>query len=84
MRIAFEPGAWQEYCSWADDRKTQRRIEQLIQVARRTPYEGIGNPEALKHELSGCWSRRIDREHRLVYRVTEDGDLQIIQCRHHY
>ncbi|WP_203295133.1 Txe/YoeB family addiction module toxin [Maricaulis parjimensis] len=64
-----------------------KRTLQLIEDIRRSPFEGIGKPEALKGELSGWWSRRIDSKHRLVYRVLgrgEDRHLQIVQCRHHY
>ncbi|MFT7426712.1 MAG: toxin YoeB, partial [Algoriphagus sp.] len=63
--------------------KVFKKINALIKECQRTPFEGIGKPEPLKHELAGAWSRRIDREHRLVYRV-KDGALEIAQCRHHY
>jgi toxin YoeB len=61
------------------------RIIKLIQEVQRTPYEGTGQPEQLKHELSGCWSRRINQEHRLIYEVSEDtGNIRILACRYHY
>ena len=88
MRVQFAPAAWDEYTEWLEqDKKKHRKINQLIKSIKRTPYEGLGRPEALKHELSGFWSRRIDSQHRLVYRILEDdgGDiLQITGCRHHY
>jgi toxin YoeB len=73
---------------WAtEDPKRLVRIFELIENCRRTPFHGIGKPEPLKNELRGWWSRRIDSEHRLVYRVTGSGDgqsIEIAQCRHHY
>jgi toxin YoeB len=65
------------------DRNKAVRILRLIQVVMRTPFEGAGQPEPLKHDLSGCWSRRIDREHRLVYQVQADK-IRILSCRFHY
>lgn len=66
-----------------NDRKILNKIFTLIEECKSTPFEGIGKPEPLKHELSGCWSRRIDQEHRLVYKI--EGDcLIILQCRYHY
>lgn len=84
MDVIFYPNGWQDYQYWIDtDIKLFRKINKLIKECQRTPFEGIGKPEPLKNELSGWWSRRIDREHRLVYRV-KDGVLEIAQCRHHY
>ncbi|MHB8765283.1 MAG: Txe/YoeB family addiction module toxin, partial [Deferrisomatales bacterium] len=65
------------------DRKLLQRINGLLREAARTPFSGTGKPEPLKHALSGCWSRRITEEHRLVYRVEADG-LVVLQCRYHY
>ena len=65
------------------DKKMVKRINTLIKEAMREPFEGIGSPEALKHSWTGYWSRRLDREHRLVYTVV-DGDLVIAQCRYHF
>ena len=74
---------WADYTSWAEDRKTLKRINRLIQEAERDPGSGTGKPERLSGDLSGYWSRRIDQEHRLVYTV--DGVLLIIvQARYHY
>ena len=83
MRITFSSHGWDDYTSWADDRKTLRRINRLIEEAARDPGVGTGKPERLSGDLSGYWSRRIDQEHRLVYTV--DGeDLVIVQVRYHY
>jgi toxin YoeB len=65
------------------DRKQALKIIKLIQEVQRDPFQGIGKPEKLKHDLSGCWSRRIDKEHRLVYEVLEDK-IRILSCRFHY
>jgi toxin YoeB len=84
MDVIFYPNGWQDYQYWIDaDIKLLRKINKLIKECQRTPFEGIGKPEPLKNELAGWWSRRIDREHRLVYRI-KDGALEIAQCRHHY
>ncbi|QDY07443.1 MULTISPECIES: Txe/YoeB family addiction module toxin [unclassified Micromonospora] len=82
MRLVFTATAWNQYLSHTD-RKLVKRINDLIADVMRNEYEGIGKPEPLRGELSGFWSRRIDREHRLVYRVTKD-DVEIIACRYHY
>jgi len=85
MRIvAFTPDAWEDYIYWqTQDRKTLKRINELIKATQRTPFEGIGKPEALKENLSGFWSRRIDDANRLVYEVS-DAEVSIISCRYHY
>jgi toxin YoeB len=85
MRIvAFTPDAWEDYIYWqTQDRKTLKRINELIKATQRTPFEGIGKPEALKENLSGFWSRRIDDANRLVYEVS-DSEVSIISCRYHY
>ncbi len=84
MRITFSSHAWEDYTTWLkEDRKMLVKINQLIKDIQRTPYEGIGKPEALKYDLVGYWSRRIDREHRLVYKVDKDTVI-IISCRYHY
>ena len=83
MRITFSSHGWEDYTSWADDRKALRRINRLIDEAARDPGAGTGKPERLSGDLSGFWSRRIDQERRLVYTV--DGqDLVIVQARYHY
>ena len=84
MRIIFSKIAWEDYVSWQkQDRKILYKINQLIKEIIRNPYEGTGKPEPLKFELSGLWSRRIDREHRLVYKVNEN-EIQIFSCKFHY
>ncbi len=85
MNKTWAPEAWEDYLWWqTQDRKTLRRINALIKdIDRNGIAEGIGKPEPLKGELSGFWSRRIDDQHRLVYRVA-GNDLQIASCRTHY
>jgi len=84
MVIVFTEIAWEDYLYWQKvDKKMVRKINELIKSILRRPFEGIGKPEPLKYNLAGFWSRRIDREHRLVYEV-EDNDLRIISCRFHY
>jgi toxin YoeB len=83
-KLVFSDEAWEDYLHWQEtDRSMVRRINQLIKDIRRSPYEGIGKPEPLKHQLAGWWSRRIDAEHRFVYRVTENV-VEIATLRHHY
>ena len=83
-RLVWTAAAWEDYLYWqTQDRKTLKRINSLIQDALRHPFEGLGKPEALRENLSGFWSRRIDDQHRLVYTV-EDGDLAVVACRYHY
>jgi len=84
MLITFSSHAWEDYTTWLkEDRKMLSKINQLIKDIQRTPFEGIGKPEALKYDLSGYWSRRIDREHRLVYKIDHET-LIILSCRYHY
>lgn len=85
MRIvAFHQSAFDEYSDWAtQDRKLFERLRRIIGETAKTPFEGIGKPEPLKHELKGYWSRRINDEHRLVYKVT-DEQIIIVSCRYHY
>ena len=76
--------AWEDYLYWqTQDKKILKRINQLIKDIDRNGYEGIGKPEPLKYELQGYWSRRIDDEHRLVYRIV-DNNIEIVSCRFHY
>ena len=84
--LEFDPNAFEDLEWWIEhDRRVALRVMKLVREVQRTPYEGTGQPEQLKHELSGCWSRRIDREHRLVYQVLEDEDrIRILACRYHY
>jgi toxin YoeB len=81
--VAFDPNGWEDYVYWqTQDRKTLKRINQLITDALRDPFAGIGKPEPLRHVLSGAWSRRIDDATRLVYYVTDDH-IVILQAREH-
>jgi len=82
--LEFDSSAFEDLAWWIErDRKKAMRIVRLIRETQRNPFRGIGKPEALKHDLSGCWSRRIDDEHRLVYQVLEDK-IRILACRYHY
>ena len=84
MKLIFSEHAWNDYLYWQKtDRKILKRINLLIKDVRRTPFEGIGKPEPLKHALSGYWSRRINDEHRFIYKVNDDSML-IAQLRYHY
>ncbi|HPG63454.1 MAG TPA: Txe/YoeB family addiction module toxin [Casimicrobium sp.] len=83
-QVAFTHAAWQDYVWWqTQDKKTLRRINQLIEATLRDPFDGIGKPEALRENLSGFWSRRIDDANRLVYAV-EAEQIVVIACRYHY
>lgn len=86
MMLAWAPQAWEDYLYWQrTDKRMVKRINELVRAAMRTPFEGLGKPEPLRFDLAGCWSRRIDREHRLVYQLNEATDsLIILQCRYHY
>lgn len=84
MKIIFAEKAWEDYLYWQKtDKKLLKRTNELIKAIVREPFEGIGKPEPLKHGLTGYWSRRINDEHRIVYKVT-DNSLLIAQCRFHY
>ena len=83
MRIVFTTHGWEDYTSWSGDRKALQRINRLLDEAARDPGSGTGKPERLRGDLSGCWSRRIDQEHRLVYTVVGE-DLVVLQARYHY
>jgi toxin YoeB len=84
VKIIFTQGSWEEYLFWqSTNSKTLKRIISLIKETARNPYTGIGKPERLKHMLSGYWSRRVDQQNRMVYKVEEDS-LLIIQLRYHY
>ena len=84
MKLIFSDNAWEDYLFWQKtDKKILQRINNLIKEIKRNPFEGIGKPEPLKHALSGYWSRRINDEHRIVYKVSSDA-LLIAQLRYHY
>jgi toxin YoeB len=84
LNLLFSPQAWEDYLYWQQaDKKLIRRINDLLKDIVRSPYEGIGKPEPLRHALAGFWSRRITDEHRLVYRI-KGQNLEIVQLRYHY
>ena len=84
MTIVFMSQAWEDYLYWQkNDKKKLRKVNELIKQCQRTPFEGHGKPEPLKGNLEGWWSRRIDHEHRLVYKA-QQNKLYILQCRLHY
>jgi len=82
--LCWDKNAWEDYLYWQKhDKKVLKRLNALIKDITRQPFAGLGDPEPLKHNWSGYWSRRIDREHRLVYKLTDDA-IVIVQCRYHY
>lgn len=82
--LEFDSSAFEDLAWWVqNNRKQALKIIKLIQEVQRNPFQGIGKPEPLKHDLFGCWSRRIDKEHRLVYEVLEDK-IRILACKYHY
>ena len=82
--LEFDPSAFEDLAWWIEkDRKIALRIIKLVEDIQRDPFQGLGKPEPLKHELKGCWSRRIDDEHRLVYQVVGEK-IRILACRYHY
>jgi len=84
MKLVFSEQAWDDYLHWQEtDRKLLERVNTLIREISRSPFSGIGKPEPLKNALSGYWSRRINDEHRIVYKIS-DGSMLIAQLRYHY
>ena len=84
MELVWQSKAWEDYLYWQQtDKQMLKRINELIKDTMRNPFLGIGKPEPLKGNWAGCWSRRIDSEHRLLYKL-EGNRLHIIQCRYHY
>ena len=84
MKIVFVDESWEDYLYWQKtDKSKLKKINELIKDISRNPFDGLGKPEALKHKYAGFWSRRIDHEHRLIYRVVED-EIRIAKCRFHY
>lgn len=82
--VEFDPQAWEDFEFWLGaDRKMARRVVRLIDAIQRDPFEGIGKPEPLRGDLSGYWSRRINDEHRLIYRA-DDQIVKILAARYHY
>ena len=84
MKLEIDPNALEDLIYWLKkDKKKLDKIFKLMEVIQKTPFDGLGKPEPLKHKLSKCWSRRIDQEHRLIYKV-ESKFVVILQCRFHY
>lgn len=84
MKLIFSELAWEDYLYWQkSDKKILKRVNELIKDIQRNGYDGIGKPEQLRHSLAGYWSRRINNEHRLVYRIEVD-EIWIVQLRYHY
>lgn len=84
MKLIFLSTAWEDYLFWQQtDKSMLKKINALLKEIERTPFEGTGKPEPLKHSLAGWWSRRLNLEHRLVYRVENDS-IVLLQCRYHY
>lgn len=84
MKFVFVEESWADYLYWQKtNKKNLKKINELLKDISRTPFTGLGKPEALKHKYQGYWSRRIDKEHRLIYRVTEE-EVRIAKCRFHY
>ena len=84
MKLIWSEQAWDDYLYWQDaDKRMVKKLNELIKETRRTPFEGKGKPEPLRHNLAGFWSRRITAEHRFVYSVTDEA-LLIAACRYHY
>lgn len=83
-RIIFEQGAYDDFCDWGIyDKARFLKIHDLLKAILRDPFKGVGKPEALKG-LKGCWSRRIDEKHRLVYRMNSEGSVEVLSCKGHY
>jgi toxin YoeB len=84
MKLTFTDEAWDEYLYWqVKDKKIRKKINTLIKDTKRDPFNGLGKPEPLRHELAGYWSRRITQEHRLVYEVFKESIL-VVSCQYHY
>ncbi|MDO4176061.1 MAG: Txe/YoeB family addiction module toxin [Bacillota bacterium] len=84
MKVLWLESAWEEYCDWQkEDKKTLRRINEIIREIQRTPFNGLGKPERLRGNLTGFWSRRIDSRNRIIYMVEKDV-VKIVACKGHY
>lgn len=84
MRLIFVDESWEDYLYWQkNDKKMLKKINDLLKDNIRSPFDGIGKPEALKYKYKGFWSRRIDDEHRLIYQVRDD-EILVVKCRFHY
>lgn len=84
MKLLWTEAAWKEYCNWQNqDKKTLKKLNEIIKDMQRNPQTGIGKPEQLKGDLSGLWSRRIDGVNRIVYRIKDEA-IEILACKNHY
>ena len=84
MNLIWSEKSWEDYLYWQKtDKRMVTKINELLKAIKREPFDGIGKPEPLRHELAGCWSRRVNAEHRLVYRVSEYA-ISVVSCRYHY
>ena len=84
MKLIFGEQSWSDYVYWqSTDKRTLKKVNALLQDIKRNPFDGLGKPEPLKHEMAGTWSRRITQEHRLVYEIFEESIL-VVSCRYHY
>ena len=84
MKKLWSDGGWEDYLYWqTQDKKTLKRVNELLRDIERDPFGGKGKPEPLKYEFQGCWSRRIDEKNRLIYRIV-DGAIEILHCKNHY
>jgi len=84
LNLTFTPDGWDDYLFWdGTDKAVMRRLNRSLEETLRTPFEGLGKPEQLRHQLAGCWSRRLTEEHRLVYRITADA-VMVLMARYHY
>jgi toxin YoeB len=85
MKLTFGDEAWEDYLFWSTtDKQVLKKVHALIKDIKRSPFDGIGKPEPLKHEWTGWWSRRIDETHRMIYRQLEDGMIELAKMRGHY
>jgi len=84
MNLIWSEKSWEDYLYWQKtDKRMVTKINELLKAIKQEPFDGIGKPEPLRHELAGCWSRRINAEHRLVYRANEYA-ISVVSCRYHY
>jgi len=84
MKLSFTEESWADYLYWqSTDKRILQKINELIRAIQRTPFQGIGKPEPLRHQLKGFWSRRIDMAHRLVYEIRQ-SEIVVVSCRYHY
>lgn len=84
MKFSFTDESWEDYIYWTiTDKKIAAKINELLKDIKRSPFSGLGKPELLKYKYKGCWSRRIDDEHRLIYQI-KSGEIKVVKCRYHF